>query len=488
MAKEKLSEKMADNVQESKSDKRAFSILYGATYIFRIAFGATILLIDTYLIYLYYAHYMVEHGVPPHPADSNLIFILVLVALTYYLSESFSAGAIGFLIDHRDVRGVIVASAWVGAIALSSYSIGLLFEAEIWIDVIIFAIAHMIHGLAAAMKVTSTVTFIARHSTFQNRGTHMGLYDFTMFLGRVTGIGIGGYLWAYFGTHLTLEELVDEIHNNKITAIEGYHIIRGALHSFWVLAILLVIAGIMLMFLPKVPPERERSEISLKEMVIAPVREFLIMFKERRDLAIPWFSMASLFGLILLWGPRVLQIEVGISGEMSGYIGAYIGLLLGLPAPLWGYVADRIGRKKTVAIGIGGLVLLVIILAVALVSLQIPLDDPMLFFMASPAIIFLAALGPSFLARLGDTSKKGQHGEVMAGYQFTLALGEINGILTGAVVIYIFTELFKGTEWYQLAGLIGIAILGLIYFLTMVFGALTLKPDEVVLKEYGSEE
>ena len=471
-----------------EATNRIFAILYSATYVFRIAFGATIFLIDSYLIYLYYAHYMAEYGSPPHPADSNLIFILILVALTYYLSESFSAGAIGYLIDYKDARGVIVASAWVGAIAMLSYSIGLLFEAEIWIDVAIFAIAHMIHGVAAAMKVTSTVTYIARHSTFENRGRHMGLYDFTMFLGRVSGIGFAGFLWAYFGTHLTVEELVNEISTNKISAIEAYHLVRGALRAFWVLTVFLIIAGIILLLLPKSPSNHHAPKLTLREMVVAPLNEFVIMFKERRDLAIPWFSMASLFGLILLWGPRVLQIEVGISGEFSGYIGAYIGLLLGLPAPLWGLVADRIGRKKTVAIGITGLILLVVILAVAISVMGIPLDDPMLFYMASPAIVFLAALGPSFLARLGDTSKTGMHGEVMAGYQFTLALGEINGILSGAVAIFIATELMRGSELEPIAGLIGVAILGLIYFLIMVIGALKIKPDEVVIKEFLKNE
>ncbi|MGQ4891961.1 MAG: MFS transporter [Candidatus Njordarchaeia archaeon] len=470
-----------ESVQEAKTT--TFAILYSATYIFRIAFGATILLIDTYLIYLYHAAYFAKHGSPPSPSDPTLLTILILVAITYYLSESTFAGIIGYVNDHKDVRLVIIYSAFIGAIAMLSYTIAILIKADVWYDVIIFAIAHIIHGIASAMKVTSTVTFITRHSSYENRGRHMGLYDFTLFLGRVTGIGFAGFLWGYFATTMDLEQLF-QLEEHGMSPEQIYNLIKNGLHSFWVLSILLVIAGIILFKLPSVPPEHKISKISAKDAALSPIREFLVMFKERRDLAIPWFFMSSLFGLVLLWGPRVLQIELGFSGEFSGYISAYIGLLLGLPAPLWGLVSDRIGRKKTIALGILGLLLLVAILAVAIVLVQIPLNDPMLFYLASPAVIFLAALGPSFLARLGDTSERGKHGEVMAGYQFTLALGEINGILSGAVAITLLSMLWAGSELEPLAGLAGIAILALLYFIIMVVGSLRIRPDEEVLEKY----
>ena len=466
---------------EEKEDKRSFTLLYIATFIFRIAFGATILLIDTYLIYLYYAHYAALHGVLPAPDDPNLIFILVIVALTYYLSESMSAGVIGFLNDHRDVRHILVLSAYVGAIAMASYSLGLFLEPIIWYDVALFALAHIIHGIGSAMKVTSTVTYITRKTRFENRGRFMGLYDFTLFLGRVTGIGLAGYLWGYFATTETIDSIYDHVVKHELSVSEALSLIRSGLHAFWVLSFFLIIAGLLLLKVSPLPPQVKREKYSILDLAKAPLKEFIVMFKERKDLAIPWFAMSSLFGLVLLWGPRVLQIDIGVSGEFSGYISAYIGLLLGLPAPLWGFVSDRIGRKKTIIIGISGLILLVILIAVAVTVLQINTTDPIFYILMSPAVIFLAALGPSFLARLGDTSETGKHGEVMGGYQFTLALGEINGIITGAIAITITSSLLVDTAYYRLSGLIGIGVLAIIYFIIMVLGAFKMKPDEVVV-------
>ena len=470
-----------EKIYDEKTRNRALLLLYVATYIFRIAFGATILLIDTYLIYLYNLIYYKQHGTLAPPTDMTLIWILIIVALTYYISESIFAGVIGYFNDHKDVRLIIIYSAYIGAIAMLSYVLGIL--TDLWHDIIVFAVAHAIHGVAAAMKVTSTVTIITRLSTYEDRGRHMGLYDFTLFLGRVSGIALGGLLWGIFATSEDIEALFHDV--DDIGLVQS--IIKSGLFSFGVLAVFLIIAGLMLTRLPSLPPERKVDGISVKDAALAPIREFMVMFRERRDLAIPWFFMASLFGLILLWGPRLLLIELGQGGEMSGFIGGYIGLLLGLPAPLWGLIADKIGRKKTVAIGISGFALLVVSIASAVLLFNVHYQDPMLFIIASPSIIFLAALGPSFLARLGDTSERGKHGEVMAGYQFTLALGEINGILSGALSIFIATLIFKGTEWEHLAGLFGIIVLAIAYFLILVIGSFMIKPDEEVLKKYMDE-
>ncbi len=291
----------------------------------------------------------------------------------------------------------------------------------------------------------------------------MGGYDASLMMGRVLGILVGGVLYTWVGA--------DE---DPAQVALAYPVLM----LFLLGATILIIVSVQ----PLAPLNPEATFSALGEMTNS-IRTFLD--PKRRDMILPWLSMASLVGLLSVWGPGILMREGGASGTESGMVGGMIGFVWGAPGPIWGKVSDRIGRKKTMMIGVGGLLGTIgwggflIVLGGGEVIL-----NPVFLILIMPPIMCIAAFIPSLLGRLGDTGGAASHGAVMSGYHFALAVGEMTGIFIGAIFYsfgIILVEQWMGIQEGNPGGIIGIGLMALILIVLIIGGTTRVKADDAVL-------
>ena len=442
------------NVQH---ELRILTILYGGSFIFRIAFGSAALLLIMILTNL-------------QLELETLVTMVIMFSIAFSLVEGLVAGATGYLTDVMDARIVLVMSTGLGASVMLLYSLGLLLARDIIIFVAYLTIIHALHGIASSLKVTPTVAIIARFSSYELRARRMGIYDMILLLGRITGLALAGFFFGLF------------VKNNA----KPYH----ALKAFPILAVLMVITGMIFwIFIPRISPEKKERTESLITNLIKHIGEGArIMFsKARRDLGVTWLMMSCLWGLAFTLGPFVLMLDLGIKAETTGYLTAFLTFVIAVPAPFWGYVADKIGRRKTALIGISGLIIVFIMGVTSYFLLGIHTNNPLFFVIISPGIFFISAIAPSFLGRLGDTALPGERGLTMSGYQFTTSVGEVLGVATGGIAYIVAKLLLAETPFAQYGGALGVVIMGLFYFLATILASTKLKSDEEILKWYEEE-
>jgi len=431
-----------------------FVTLYGGTYFFRVAFGAAALLLLMILKNLNLELTLMMLGI-------------ILFAVSFSLIEGLIAGATGYLTDILDARLVLVLSTLLGAIVMFLYFLGIYIGPLATLLLIYLIIIHGIHGIVSSLNVTPTLTIITRLSTYHSRARHMGLFDTTLMLGRITGLALAGYLFSVFS--------------------KGGENAILALRSFLILSSIMILTGfIFWILLPKFPPERKEQSTNLLQSLLKHIGEGArVMFsKPRRDLGLTWLSLASLWGLAFTLGPLVLMLDFGIKEDITGYLTAFLTFVIAIPAPFWGYVADKIGRRKTSIIGICGLIVTAFLGGFSYFVFHITTENPLFFVIVSPGVFFMSALAPSFLGRLGDTALPGERGITMSGFQFITSMGEINGVITGGIAYLLARFLLANTSLAPIGGTIGVALMGLSYFLMTILFSMRLKTDEEVLEWY----
>ncbi|MHA2099422.1 MAG: MFS transporter, partial [Candidatus Kariarchaeaceae archaeon] len=338
------------------------------------------------------------------------------------------------------------------------------------------AIVHFIHGVFASAKVAPTLGFINQLSTNENRALHMAWYDNAILYGRAAGIMLGGFLWIILKV------------DDEVNIDEQANLIAK---TFPLLTLLLVVATLLIIFgLNDIPKsENKRDKFSIKEDIAIAAR--VMMAQDRRPMLIPWLSIAALIGSASLWGPTVSFILSGEGSHDRGYQ-ALLPLMivlvgLALPAPLWGILADRKGRKITLKIGLIGMPIVGLLGAVIgypFYKDDISISNEYFLLSALPGAFMFSALIPVLMGILGDTAEESSDGQVMSGYHFIIAMGEIIGVLGGGIFIGLFSlfqSLFgifgDGTDGANLAILVGFVLFELLLVGGMFLGILKL-PEE----------
>lgn len=432
------------------SRKRVFIVLYSGTFIFRVAFGMSALLA---IMILEAMNFSMES--------------LIIFAIMFSLVEGLIAGVTGYATDILDARVVLLSSAVVAAFAMTIYIMAYPFASAPLIFLAILAIGHAIHGIASSLKVTPTLAVITRFTTYRERARYMGMFDMVLMYGRLLGIALSGVVFTLF------------------VSMGGGRPENG-LFGFTILIVAFIITGLVFYFgLPHIPPERKGKVEHIWRRLFAHIGAGAkVMFsKIRRDIGITWFLLAALWGLAYNIGPYLLLRDFGIQQTETGFITAVIVLLIGGTSPFWGYVADKIGRKKTAAVGVSGLLLIAILGGIAVTYFQIPHTDIRFYLILAPGIFCLASIGPSFLGRLGDTAIMGERGVVSSGFQFVTSMGEVFGTIIGGLGYILGHILLSGTSLGPYAGLIGVGIPALIFFFSTIFFGLRMRHDEEVLRE-----
>jgi MFS family permease len=434
-----------DQLKDVGSNKELWALLI-STFLLRIGFAASLILFDWQLVW------GIENTLGSDAvSEFGPIFLTAFASITFLIAEIFLTGYYGHRSDRTGVKPIILFATFGAAFVLLLYapSTVILVRADkalnsaylsLVIMVLYLAAIHFVHGIVASAKVSPTLGYINHYSTDNNRSLRMAYYDNAVLYGRAVGMPFGGFLWWIMGVEETDISVEEEA--------------RRIAWTFPILSVVLLVATLFIIFgIKNTPEEKEVAPFSIKEDISLAAK---VMFDEKRKpLLVPWLALAALIGAVSLWGPSIAFRTEG--GDEERAISALIPVViivvaLALPAPIWGKYADTHDRRSALNIGIAGLP---VILIGALVGYPFYKDDlsltniPLLISIV-PGIMLLSALVPVMMGALGDTAEHGGHedGQVMSGYHFIIAAGEIIGILIGGLFIGIFAMIQSMTGWF----------------------------------------
>src|SRR5881628_3019895 len=382
---------------------KTLSILYAAVFLTRIGFGTILIIFPNYLLQ--------STGAPISSALLGIILAL------YPALEGVSALPVGAWIDRSGRRkafvlGMALITALTAVISLTRTT---LFRS---------GGAHAIMGLAAAMVTISSLTMITDLTTVGNRGAGMGAFD----LANLSGYGVG----VIAGT------LLAKLYVQSIGTV--FQIVAGIFGAATVFALLL---------LREPPHTAPAQEFAIESPAL--LKEVSGSFIEVASIYPLWFSLTIIVGFYFF----LPKIAAGSSFSLSSAAGLIViasGLIaLGAGALLFGRLSDKIGRTRTILIGVfGELGFLLIFPDLFQRLVLVPestslLDEVRALFrlVGYPGVIagvlfFMgSALVPSILAFVGDKAGKGFRGKAMGIYSLMLSAG----IATGNVLAGIFDTL-----------------------------------------------
>jgi len=346
------------------------SILYFVTFLTRVGFG---------VIIIAFPHYV--------EADS---FLTGVVLSIYPFFEAISAAPAGVYVDRRGRKRMLLFG--LASITILTFLLGLSR------DTLFIAIVHGVMGVSAAAIIVSTLTMITDLTKISDRGVGMGIFDLANIAGYAGGILLGAWLYTIFETNPS--------------------------YVFFTTTTLLLTATVLAKVLVVEPPH---------ERLTAPLtfNFFKALSWKIKSLLPLWFALTTLVG-IAFFVPKALSLggfTVGESGLLlfAGAAGVGVG------ATIFGRVSDKIGREKTMWIGIVGMLILLPTLALSLSPETNP-DYPgfgAYLFVIAPSALMVSALVPSILALVGDTAKSTLRGSAMGLYSIMLSLGIAVGNVVG---------------------------------------------------------
>ncbi len=370
------------------------SILYVSVFLTRIGFGTMLILFPVYLL-------------RPDPLNpSNLVpvgpAVYGLVLSLYPALEGISALPVGTWVDRQGRRRAFVTG--MSLITVLTLAISLTRT-----NIPFVGGAHALMGLSAAMVTVSSLTMITDLTGVRNRGTGMGAFDMANLVGYGLGIILGTVMERAFNSSLQT--------------------------AFEVVATIFGIATVFVFFSLREPAHSSRDHRPLREM-------FTTMSSDVAAILPVWFSLTVIVGFYFLLPSIVRQLEPQTTLSRSAGL-ILIGLVvLGGGALLFGRLSDKIGRTRTMMIGVvGELGFLLLFPGLLTTLITIPLNESFLssLFLAGPlgvlagAFFFLgSAVVPSILAYIGDNAAHDVRGSAMGLYSLMLSAGiAIGNVVAG---------------------------------------------------------
>ena len=472
-----------ESLYKLKHPNRSLIGIFISTFFLRVAFGSTTVLMPIFIWY--------HLGMQGWEANISIIF----VEITYALAVIFSSGFFGFKSDTSDARKWILFGTAAGGLILGGYGICALSWNQ-WIGflpltngLLIFGMSlyHFLHGIAGSCKVNASYGYLSRFSVYETRATRVGFYNVAVTGGRSVGLGLAGILYNVI--------VVPEEQGS--TWVPKYP--QRLVFLYLMFGFAIIISAVLVYYmLDKTKPVVKDEQYSVKKELLTSWR--LMTHKSRRGIVLPLLGTASAIGILNNWGFLVLSIETNPGQASIATIG--VTLAMGVPMALWGWVADRIGRKKTLGIGVIGILLLLFGLLFAFFGNYLtggkPWNDPTsqfdptglytniwILIILGVAVLLGSAYFPAISGRLGDSSsvdverdisnpedeleKTAEfHGSTMSIQQTIMSVSEIIGIILGGLSLIV-VFLIAGTDEnfaYNIIGML-IPIAALIIFTTI---------------------
>ncbi|MHA1515862.1 MAG: MFS transporter, partial [Candidatus Heimdallarchaeaceae archaeon] len=357
----------------------------------------------------------------------------------------------------------------------------------------------------------------------ENRATRIGFYNVAVTGGRSVGVILAGLLYDKI---VGIDEKV-RLYRGKNRIVFGLdEITASKFINFWdpvnpgrlayiylLFGFAIIISTVVVYFMiDKTKSVVKEEKYSVKKELATSWR--MMTNKRRRGIILPLLGTASIIGVLNNWGFLILSIE-STPGTAS-YATVGITLAMGIPMALWGWVADKIGRKKTLVIGVIGLILLVGGIGVAFFTNLLTggqaWNDPSskfdpkglysnvwILIILGLAVLMASAYFPAISGRLGDSSsldiKNGVsktevelekqvefHGATMSIQQTIMSISEIIGIILGGLALLVVFAV-SGVSDNFAYNIVGILVpITILLILTSIFTFLWPTEDEFVEK------
>jgi MFS family permease len=346
-------------------NNRQLLVLYFAMLVTRIGFGSVLLLFPMYLA-------VGSFGVG-------------IALSTYPWAEFVSAAWIGAYVDLKGRRRMLL----FGLLSISVLTMAI----SLTRDVYPIAIVHAVMGISGAAVTVSSLTMITDLTAVSNRGVSMGGFDFSNILGYALGIS--------FAT--TILHLTDRNYEVAFVATGILLLVAGAASIIWV---------------------KETSHSSTGSYHVNPLAA---LDQNTRAILPLWLGLTTILGVVFVL-PRSLM-ESGLRFSQVGLTLAIGAFGLGVGSIVFGRISDKIGRGKTLGIGVVGLIL-ALISTLEAISHSPPRIYQQLPLIASGGFMATATV-PSALAYVGDRTSRGLRGSAMGIYSMMLSLGMAIGNLVG---------------------------------------------------------
>ncbi len=337
---------------------------------------------------------------------NNLMIGIILAS--YPFVEAMSSFIAGYMTDRLGRRlTLILGYTWILIFMVMIYLVIALIR-----NPVLTAVFNGVMGFGAALVLVSALAMITDLTERDYRGLGMGIFDFMNIFGYALGYMVGSILYQVMGNSTAFIAL---------------------------LALLVIFYVIIISYIIETKP-------SGGTVYLNPLRG--VSGKVIPTLPI-WFSITMILGAAIYSGRAIGSIK----GVMPIHVGAlFLGatLVVGLGSVFFGYMSDRLGRLRTMGIGVTGVAIGLMILAALLLTGV----NPIIAVAASAPFIFMAsAVVPSILALTGDEALISMRGSAMGLYSLVLGLGMGLGSILGS---YSYIQL----------GLGGIALLALVIFIT----------------------
>jgi MFS family permease len=311
------------------------------------------------------------------------------IALSAYpLAEFVSAAPIGSYVDLKGRRWMLI----LGLLSISLLTMAISLTRNSYV----IAIIHAIMGFSGAAVTVSSLTMITDLTAVSNRGVSMGGFDFSNILGYAFGISLATTLLHFTG------------HNYELAFVATGVLLLGA-----------SVASIAWV--------KETSRSARRPTPHPHVNPLLALDQSTRAIVPVWLGLTTILGVVFVL-PRSLM-ESGLGPSQVGLTLALGAFGLGIGSVVFGWISDKIGRGKTLSIGVIGLIL------VLLSTLEAVSHSPQRVYQQLPLIAlggFMAtATVPSALAFVGDRANTGLRGSAMGIYSMMLSLGMVIGNLLG---------------------------------------------------------
>ncbi len=357
------------------------SLLYVAVFLTRIGFGTILIIFPN------------KNFLDVSPA------VLGVVLALYPGVEGISALPVGAYVDRRGRRRAFV----LGMVLISILTLVL----GLSNNVLIVSGAHAVMGLSAALITISSLTMITDLTVEKNRGAGMGTFN----LANLGGYGVGILLGTIFST-IFAARLGD---------------------TFIVVAGIFAAATAFIFLSLREPSHVAQVSKSLRQMYENLTGKIAAIFPI-------WFSLTIVIGLYLFL-PRLASSQNASISNSAGVIA--LGLsVLGAGSVFFGRLSDKIGRTRTIMIGVAGEIGFLLIFPDLFQKLiAIPTGQPWDVSLRQLGVIgvvggiffFLgSALIPSILAYVGDKAANEFRGSAMGLYSLMLSLGiALGSVLAG---------------------------------------------------------